>query len=276
MLNIIKTLVKKLGLSGFLIDIIKLYAKFFPNQIVTRSGIKYSVDLRQVVDFGTFLGGWEKNTLDFLRKTLKQGDVVVEVGANVGAHTLYIAKLIGPMGHVYAFEPTSFALNKLQKNISLNPDLANITVRSDLVTDNDKSVPNMSINSSWTLSGERSPSIIRDFSVISIDSFVRENNINRLDLVKIDVDGYDFKVLRGASDAISNLRPIIFCELCEYTLRAQGDSIKDIFTMIESLGYSAYYENGERIGNVDDVLSMVGLHTSINGIFVHSCSVRPG
>jgi precorrin-6B methylase 2 len=76
-----------------------------------------------VIDFGTFLCGWEPTTIDFLTKSLDHGDIAIEVGAIVGAHTLLMAKLTGDDGNIYAFEPTDFALNKLRKNILLNPKI---------------------------------------------------------------------------------------------------------------------------------------------------------
>lgn len=267
MLNNIKLILEKLSFKAVALYILKKYSNVFPNHIISRNGLKYAVDLRQVVDFGTFLGGWEKETVIFLKKTLKRGDVVIEVGSNVGAHTLLMARLVGEEGHVYAFEPTSFASTKLHRNISLNPELTNITVSTEIVTNNSDSLPTLYLNSSWTTAGVQAPMTIENPVSTSIDKVVSKSNIKKLDMIKIDVDGYDFKVLQGATAAIEALQPVIYMELCEYALQSQNDSIKDIFSLTEGLGYEAYYANGVKAKRMNEILDEVGLNASINCIF---------
>ena len=86
-----------------------------------RDGITYSLDLRESVDRGIFLLGWEPLTISWLNKNLKTGDVIIEVGANIGAHSLIMSSIIGPDGSLYCFEPTNFAFDKLTTNFALNP-----------------------------------------------------------------------------------------------------------------------------------------------------------
>ncbi len=99
------------------------YHMLFPRKQVRRDGIEYDLDCRELIDYGIFRGGWEADTLDFLRDHVKDGFVTLEVGANVGAHTLIIAKLSGENGVVHAIEPTVFARSKLLRNLSLNPEI---------------------------------------------------------------------------------------------------------------------------------------------------------
>lgn len=253
-----------------------MYAKIFPKQLINRNGINYALDLNQLIDFGTFIGGWEPATINFLNKSIMHGDTVIEVGANVGAHTLLIGNLIGGNGHIYAFEPTDFALRKLEKNISLNPSLNNITVRNELVTNGEKNLPKLDIRSSWTIDGKNMPGYtnLRNPKSISIDEFLVEASLKNLMLIKIDVDGYDYKVLQGAKSTIAQFLPIIFCELCEYVLNEQGDSIKDIHHLLSAMGYITYLEDGSKIDNVDSILRLVGDKTSINGVFVHNTKIN--
>lgn len=245
--------------------ILQLYTRLFPNQIINRDGIKYEVDLSKVIDFGIFFGGWEQYTIKFLKNYLKEGHNVIEVGSNIGAHTLLIAKIIGKKGKIIAIEPTKFAINKLNRNISLNKDLSNISVVKKIVSD---SVYNGSdeFNSDWSMSSPQVPHKL-DFVSTTLDILVEESALQKLDLLKIDVDGYDYKVLRGGKDVIEKFKPTIFVELCEYVLNKQGDSVSDIFTYLEGFGYECFNEvDGQRI-NADEVMSKIGLATSINGIF---------
>ena len=82
--------------------------------IVARDGITYDLDLAQGIDFAIFLGNiYERQTKAALRKLVSPGSLVLDIGANIGAHTLHLAKLAGPTGRVMAFEPTDFAFRKL-------------------------------------------------------------------------------------------------------------------------------------------------------------------
>ena len=111
--DILKKIINFLGIRKYILKLLTVYGRIFPYRVVSRGGIKYSIDLTEAIDFNIFLGGWEPKTLKFLRDNLRSGDVVIEVGANVGAHTLVMSRIVEKSGHVYAFEPTDFAMSKL-------------------------------------------------------------------------------------------------------------------------------------------------------------------
>lgn len=270
LVKILKTSIRTLGLRKCTSYVLSLYAKIHPNQICTRDGITYSLNLNKLVDWGIFLGGWEPETIKFLKGNISSGSVVIEVGANIGAHTLTIAKLAGASGMVYAFEPTLYALNKLNHNILLNPHLKkNITVETQIVSDHSEQILKLPIKSGWgrfSNSSSNNTEIV-DKKTISIDSYVEKMGIKKVDLIKIDVDGYDFKVLSGAKKTIELFRPIIFIELCEYALQERGDSINDIFKMLLKFNYIPFFENGTKVDDVHEVHKIIGMDISINGIF---------
>ena len=85
---------------------------------VTRDGLRYDLDLSQAIDFTIFLlGRFEASTVAALRRYVKPGATVLDIGANIGSHTLQLARLVGPSGRVLSFEPTDFAFGKLRKNL---------------------------------------------------------------------------------------------------------------------------------------------------------------
>lgn len=120
-----------------------------------RGGVRWDLDLSEGIDFAIYLlGGFELRTLKLYRKLVRPGAVVLDVGANIGAHTLPLAALVGPSGTVIAFEPTKFAFEKLRRNLELNPELRQ-RVRSlqmALLSQIDEPLP-QSIYSSWPLDG---------------------------------------------------------------------------------------------------------------------------
>src|SRR5580692_6023609 len=87
---------------------------------VERRGLRWALDLGEGIDFSIYLlGAFEPGTQATLKKLVKSGDVVFDIGANVGAHTLGIAQSVGGSGKVYAFEPADFAFAKLKRNLAL-------------------------------------------------------------------------------------------------------------------------------------------------------------
>src|SRR5277367_6448201 len=101
---------------------------------VQRRGLVWSLDLSEGIDFSIYLlGAFERSTVVTLEKLVKSGDVVMDIGANIGAHTLGLARSVGPSGRVFAFEPTDFAFDKLQRNLDLNPELQKRTVARQIL-----------------------------------------------------------------------------------------------------------------------------------------------
>ena len=240
-------------------------ARISPRRLCTREGIRYQVDLREVIDQGIWLYGWEPSTIALMKRHTSPGDTVIEVGANVGAHTLLLAKLVGPSGTVHAFEPTAYAQGKLRANVDLNPDLkARVVIRSELVTNHAGQTPVRRITSSFAVRpNESRPAEVVHTAAIALDY----EPFDRVNLLKIDVDGYDFKVLEGATELLKKFRPYVLIELYEWALAAQGDSVRDIFGLLRSLGYSGIYENGTPIVSAEEILAKVGTTLSVNGFF---------
>ena len=272
MKKILKKIIIFMRLQTVAYKIFDLYSYFFRFVTVSRDGITYALDLQESVDRGIFLLGWEPLTINWLNSNLKSGDKVIEVGANVGAHSLIISNLIGPKGLLYAFEPTNYAYSKLKTNFNLNPDLIKNTQLIQLfVSDKDNAKSNSKIRSSWIVnkSDDLADEMDENFdgSIVNLDNFFED--LDSLKLLKIDVDGFDFKVLQGAEMLISNLKPIVFIELGEKDLQKNGDSVEDIINFFHKLEYSGMLESGEQILSYGQVLDLMENRTHINGIFTY-------
>ena len=269
-LKLIKNLIISSGLKKFVLYLLGLFAKIFRHHICKRNGINYSLDLNEAIDFATFFGGWEPETIEFIETNVKEGNYVIEVGANVGIQTLHLAKKVGANGRIFAFEPTQFALTKLNENCQLNPDLSSrISILKNLVTNGQHSAPIKTIRSSWqTGKIKNDDEFINADIAISIDEFVAEKKLIKLDLLKIDVDGYDFKVLQGATKAILKFKPLIYIELGEVALNSQGDSVSDIFKLFIELGYEGRIAtNPNQSIDFDKTVNYLKTSTHLNAIF---------
>jgi FkbM family methyltransferase len=174
---------------------------------------------------------------------------VIDIGANVGAHTLALAQLVGKDGKVFAFEPTEFAYGKLKRNLELNsePKKRVMGYQCFLGSSDDMPIPS-AICSSWPLIGDSTvhpkhlgEAMSTDQAASrSLDSIWFEHNCPRIQLVKMDVDGFECVVLSGARKLMERDRPIFILELSPYILTEQNASLESLMSYFVPLGYRFY------------------------------------
>jgi FkbM family methyltransferase len=247
--------------------------------VIRRKGITWELDLREGIDFSIFLlGGFELATLRLYESIVRPGDVVLDIGANIGAHTLPFAKLVGKDGRVYAFEPTQYAYDKLRRNILVNPALSSSVelVHAMLVREMGGRAP-AKIYSSWPLHEEQGLHeqhrgrlmSTADAAAVTLDEFVRSNEIARIDFVKLDVDGNEADVLAGAADSLRRFRPRVLMEWAPYLFDAQSVEMKQVLGNFLDLGYRPKEPSGRRPlpKTFESLNSMVPKHGSMNVLF---------
>ena len=220
-----------------------------------RNGLRWSLDLREGIDLSIYLlGRFEVGVSRTLDAAVRPGMTVVDIGANVGAHTLPLARSVGADGLVVALEPTAWAYRRLQHNLALNPELeGRVRALQVALGEPGGSVPE-TLFSSWNLSatGEAvhathggSPKSTDGCTATTLDQVVAEQALSRVDLIKLDVDGFEAKILRGGRDTLTRLRPQILLELCSYTLAEQGDRLDDLLELLWSAGYDLRQPRGD-------------------------------
>src|ERR1700687_4430453 len=225
-------------------------------EIVVRDGVTYDLDISQGIDFAIYLGGmFERATAIPWAKLTEPSSLVLDIGANIGAHTLHLASLVGPQGRVMAFEPTDFAFRKLRRNLDLNPSLASrVEAFHCFLTGSDgASVPN-AIYSSWPLAveaGLHAKHLGREMQTEqaqarSLDSIISERADRKVQLVKLDVDGFECDVLRGATALLRDVRPIFVMELAPYLLEERGLSLDELLSYFIPNGYRFYDERTQK------------------------------
>src|SRR5262249_13186094 len=157
---------------------------------------------------------------------IREDSTVIDIGANIGSLTLPLAKLV-PNGTVYAFEPTSYALERLIRNLELNPELAKrVRVINSFVSERSDTNPEIVAYSSWKVNGERgsrdhpvhlgTPKSSNGVPSVSLDDFVDKQCFQKIDLIKIDTVGHEYEILKGAKMAIAKYRPAIIFEMSLY------------------------------------------------------------
>lgn len=213
-----------------------------------RQGVRWELDLREGIDFSIWLlGSFEPETVRCYRRLIKSGDVVLDIGANIGAHTPHLAACVGPAGQVVAFEPTDFAFAKLTRNVALNPALAGRIrcLQVMLVDVETADAPNIPLYSSWPLKSEAGLHHLHQGRLMTtagarartLDSAVASLGLARLDCIKLDIDGAECAMLRGAREVLTRWHPTIIMELAPYVLEERGTSLAELVGLLQGYGY---------------------------------------
>lgn len=210
-----------------------------------RGGINFRLDLSEGVDLSIFLfGNFQKYIFGKGLFELKPDFTVFDVGANIGLMTLQYAKT-PECAHVWAFEPTDFAFEKLMKNLELNPDLKNkITPTKTFIAEKSTENSDLKAYASWKLVKNQNEEAVHPLHLgsvseakntpsISLDEFVEIQKIERLDLIKIDTDGHELTVLKGAVKTIEKFKPFIVFEAGLYIFEENNLKFTYIFDVLK-------------------------------------------
>lgn len=247
--------------------------------VIRRNGITWALDLHEGIDFSIFLlGRFELATSRLFDSILGAGDIVLDIGANVGAHTLPFARLVGKNGRVYAFEPTQYAFEKLKRNINANPTISSSIelVHAMLVPEGCNSIT-PEIYSSWPLiKGHGLHKRHRgklmstsDAAAITLDAFVDRKGIDRIDFVKLDVDGNEADVLAGAANTLRRFRPRVLMEWAPYLFEGKSAVMGQMLSNFINLGYAPKELSGRRQlpKTLEALNGMVPKYGSMNVLF---------
>lgn len=189
-----------------------------------------------------FTGTYEPETNWALEKHLKEGDIVLEAGANSGTETLLISRLIGDSGKVLAFEPVPHVLEKLKNNLRLNA-IRNVEVMPIALGAKEQEIDFFVHPLNHPNQGMGSKSINSALEKIvvtqkTIDSLFEENRITKFDFLKMDVQGAELDILKGARVSITRFRPKIFLEASE-----GWSNVSEIYSYLKGLNYNVLYLN---------------------------------
>ncbi len=211
---------------------------------VETNGVRMSLDVREYVQRRIFYGAFEVGEIRFVRSFVRPGDVVVDVGANVGLFTLIAAAAVGSTGQVHAFEPVPGNFARLQENLGLN-QLHNVVAQrmalgeeaGDLTlgVDHAEGAPS-GVSGHFTEGGSRDAVQV---PVCRLDDYLAEHLRNRhLRLVKIDVEGMEPLVLRGLDRQLNDHWPDAFLiEVNPGVLAARGRSAAELIALVRDRGY---------------------------------------
>jgi FkbM family methyltransferase len=192
-------------------------------------------------------GRTEKDLLRWFSKNVSKDETWIDVGANYGYTVLALSKNIGPEGKIYAFEPVTSTFEALNETIKLN-NLKNIETYCIALSDNKNLFKKRFQSTRGMLTNEDSSSKL-EISLISLDSYFDYNTINKIDGIKIDVDGPELEVLIGMKSLLEIHGPKIVIEVHDKSY----DSVKKFLSRFNykqsEIIYKPFYATGESVEN---------------------------
>lgn len=203
---------------------------------------------------------WEEHVAFVIKKYLPAGGVFVDVGANIGAFTFMAAKIVGPAGKVHAFEPLPQLCDQMQLskkyNQAENVYIHNQGCAAEAGTITLRTNPK-NIGGSSAINGTEADTLVK-VDVVQLDSVLKDSN--RVDVIKIDVEGHEYEVLKGAQQLLKKHQPVIVLEFSPHLYRLMDDSIvSDLLVFLKNQGYKMYdVDYAREIGDVSEYIDWIG------------------
>ncbi len=224
------------------------------------------VDLRDGLSHPLLAGSpwrgvpWERDEQEVMRRFVQPGDIVLDVGAHVGLHLVLLAELVGPTGHVHAFEPNPRKIRTLAATVARLPNatlhavaLADQCAAATLFVPEDESMASLS---DWTAG--RVGLVSRSACHVErLDDLIEAGRVPQPVFVKCDVEGSEFRVLSGGRRALEREdAPVVLYEANARSARAFGLPVSAATEFLRSLRaprYSIYHvQGGARLRRIED------------------------
>ncbi len=208
------------------------------------SKVLFNVDTASYLEWYVFFyGTYEPMITNLITTLIKPGSVCIDVGANVGIHSLTMAQAIENNGKVYAFEPHPEIIKRLCENIRINNFIQIEAIQLGL---SNKTSSAILKDEGFDIANKGTAKIIEDLdssdkptftiSTITLDEFVEQRELKQLDFIKIDVEGHESAVFEGAEKTIAKFHPIIIFE----NDLEHPEQTQKLLSFLESKDYQFY------------------------------------
>ncbi|HUR66490.1 MAG TPA: FkbM family methyltransferase [Chitinophagaceae bacterium] len=193
---------------------------------------------------------YELNNINFINNYLGEGMKVIDIGAHIGLLSVIMAQKVKSTGKVYSFEPTPSTFRLLQKTIAIN-NSAGIIQPNRLavaekrgktffyVTDIEAHNSNSLANNKRNYGNEHKI----DVELTSVDEFVLDHKISKIDFIKIDAEGAEYSVLKGCETTLRRDKPKMILALHPLSIVNFGNSLGEIWDYLQTFGYTMVYKS---------------------------------
>jgi FkbM family methyltransferase len=213
-----------------------------PREITLRSGLKLLYDEPDYIPLLLYYtGAFEPHVVDHFRSILGPGDTVLDVGANIGSHTLELWNIVGRGGRVISVEASPLHSESVKRNLALNElpvdDVVNVAV-GDRQGEACLGLPASGNKGMFGINAGPEGSF--QVAMTRIDDLLAARRITDLALIKMDIEGSEHDALRGAADSLSRYRPALVVELNDVALQRCGSSSAEVVSFLEGAGYRGW------------------------------------
>ncbi|MEQ1799041.1 MAG: FkbM family methyltransferase [Lacibacter sp.] len=191
----------------------------------------------------------DSNMIAFFSQFIKEGDLAIDIGANIGDTTVPMALCAGKNGLILGFDPNPYVFKILEVNAGLNKDKTNIHPLPFAISVTDETFYFISSEASFGNGGISTKKDIKHGKFIypdkvqglNLKKFLKEKYeqwLTKLSFIKIDTEGYDKEIIKSIADLISEYKPVIIAE--SFGKLTNGEKI-ELYQIIENLDYNIYY-----------------------------------
>lgn len=196
---------------------------------------------REILKTGVF----EATSTRWVQQIVKPGMIVADVGANFGYYTILLSRLVGSTGQVYAFEPSRRFRERLVDHLERNR-CTNVLVVDCGLSDSSESKELYHEDSCspalFSMGGQPLDVEVEMAKLRTLDDYVGETKIQRMDFMKVDIEGYESRFVKGAEETLRKFRPIILMEFNHLHLLTVGSGVDRLADQLKVLGYVLYNE----------------------------------
>ena len=224
-----------------------------------RLGILWDLNPSEAIDACLYIAKvYEPELVKFYQQFIQPGMTILDIGANRGAHTFPMALALKGNGVVHAIEGTGQNFKILNRTLALNPKFSSEVRTHHLFLTAHSGVAPEFVSGSWNIArsiNDADRNVLdggfalstAGAKAISLDEWVKSENLSQIDLIKLDVDGNEVEVLKGAQETLKKFRPMVLVEFSPIHYRDRSETFAEQVELLKSAGYEFQTLNRERI-----------------------------
>ena len=181
-----------------------------------------------------------------LEKHLKSGDTFIDVGANQGEYSLWAGRKVGNSGRVISFEPMKDLFTQLKENFDLNQNLKKVFTPVQICLSNESgelvlyTKPGLNEGTNTIFGSDEFTIPLGKIKLETLDSQVNHLGIQKLNMMKIDVEGAELQVLKGGEETLKKFKPKLLIDINKDACKSGGYEAEDILNFLTQFGYTFY------------------------------------
>jgi FkbM family methyltransferase len=213
-----------------------------PNEIILEDSVRMLLNKKDIAISGMIsLNKYEPFETQLFKDIVGAGMTVIDIGANIGYFTMIAGKRVGNNGKVFSFEPEENNFSFLKSNVDLN-NFKNINIFKLALSDTAER-KNLFISprntGAYSLVDNRRTNIKVEIETVKLDDILKTNNTTKVDIIKMDIEGGEYRALQGMKDALENNPEIkIITEFYPNALRRFGYEPIEMLTLLKKLGFN--------------------------------------